>query len=57
MDKDRIKGAAKEVSGSIKEAAGKITGDRKTETKGKVEKNLGTAQNAFGKVKDAIRNA
>jgi uncharacterized protein YjbJ (UPF0337 family) len=57
MDKDRIKGAAKEVSGSIKEAAGKITGDRETEAKGKVEKNVGTAQNAFGKVKDAIRNA
>ncbi len=57
MDKDRIKGAAKEVTGSIKEAAGKITGDRKTEAKGKVEKNVGTAQNAFGKVKDAIRNA
>lgn len=57
MDKDRIKGAAKEVSGSIKEAAGKISGNRETEAKGKVEKNLGTAQNAFGKVKDAIRNA
>ena len=57
MDKDRIKGAAKEVSGAIKEAAGKITGDRETEAKGKVEKNVGTAQNAFGKVKDAIRNA
>jgi len=57
MDKDRIKGAAKEVSGSIKEAASKITGDRETEAKGKVEKNVGTAQNAFGKVKDAIRNA
>jgi len=57
MDKDRLRGAAKEVSGSIKEAAGKITGDRETETKGKIEKNVGTAQNAFGKVKDAIRNA
>ncbi len=56
MDKDRIKGAAKEVTGSIKEAAGKITGDRETEAKGKVEKNVGTAQNAFGKIKDAIRN-
>ena len=57
MDKDRVKGAAKEVAGSIKEAAGKITGDRETEAKGKVEKNVGTAQNAFGKVKDAIRKA
>ena len=57
MDKDRVKGAAKEVAGSIKEAAGKITGDRETEAKGKVEKNVGTAQNAFGKVKDAVRNA
>ena len=31
MDKDHIKGAAKEASGSIKAATGKVTGDRKTE--------------------------
>jgi len=57
MDKDRIKGTAKEVSGAIKEGAGKITGDRETEVKGKVEKNVGTAQKTVGKVKDSIRNA
>jgi hypothetical protein len=28
MDKNRIKGTAKQVEGSIKEAAGKLTGNR-----------------------------
>jgi hypothetical protein len=27
MDKDRIKGAAKQVKGSVKEAIGKVTGN------------------------------
>ncbi len=27
MDKDRIKGSAQQVKGSIKEAAGKVTGE------------------------------
>jgi len=29
MDKDRIKGAAKQAKGAVKEAAGKVTGDAK----------------------------
>jgi two-component sensor histidine kinase len=35
MDEDRVKGAARQVRGSIQEAAGRITGDRKTELEGK----------------------
>jgi len=30
MDKDRIKGSAEQVKGSIKETVGKVTGDAKT---------------------------
>lgn len=38
MDNDRIKGAAKEVKGSIKETAGKLTGNRETELEGRRKK-------------------
>lgn len=57
MDKDRIKGAAHEAKGAVKEAAGKVTGDAKIEAEGKVEKNLGKVQNAAGGAKDAVREA
>ena len=37
MDKDRIKGSAKQVKGSVKEAVGKLTGDAILEAEGKIE--------------------
>lgn len=55
MDKDRVEGAAKKVSGTIKDAVGKVTGDAKLQTEGKAEKAEGTVQNAVGGIKDAAR--
>jgi uncharacterized protein YjbJ (UPF0337 family) len=37
MDKDRIEGAGKNIKGKVKEGAGKVTGDTKTEAEGKVD--------------------
>ena len=41
MDKDRIKGSAKQAKGAVKEAIGKVTGDAKLETEGKRDKAAG----------------
>jgi uncharacterized protein YjbJ (UPF0337 family) len=57
MDKDRIEGVAKQISGSIKEAVGHVTGDAKTKADGKAEKTEGKVQNAVGSAKDTIREA
>jgi len=57
MDKDRVAGSAKKTKGSVKEAIGKVTGDRKTRAKGTAEKTGGQAQNAVGGVKDTVREA
>jgi uncharacterized protein YjbJ (UPF0337 family) len=57
MDKNRIEGAAKEMKGTIKEATGKLTGNRKLEAEGKVEKAAGEVQSTVGKAKDAVKNA
>ena len=38
MDKDRVKGAKNQASGSVKEAVGKVTGDKTTEAEGKAQK-------------------
>jgi uncharacterized protein YjbJ (UPF0337 family) len=56
MDKDRIAGSAKQAGGTIKEAAGKVTGDVKLKAEGSAEKSAGKVQNAIGGAKDAVRD-
>ena len=56
MDKDRINGAADQAKGSIKEAAGKVTGDSKLQAEGTLDKTKGKVESAIGGVKDSIRN-
>ena len=41
--------------GAVKEVAGKVSGDTKTEAEGKTEKIAGKVQNAVGGLKDAVR--
>jgi uncharacterized protein YjbJ (UPF0337 family) len=57
MDKDRIKGAADQAKGTVKEVTGKIIGDAKLRTEGKADKVKGKVENAIGGVKDAARDA
>jgi uncharacterized protein YjbJ (UPF0337 family) len=55
MDKDRIKGSAEQAKGKVKEVAGKITGDSKTEAEGKADQVKGKVQNTVGGIKDSLR--
>jgi uncharacterized protein YjbJ (UPF0337 family) len=57
MDKDRIEGAAKQAKGTVKDMAGKVTGDTKLQAEGKADKVEGKVQNAAGGAKDAARDA
>lgn len=57
MHKDEIKGAAKQARGNVKEAVGKVTGDRKLQADGAADKVEGSVQKAAGKVKEAAREA
>jgi uncharacterized protein YjbJ (UPF0337 family) len=57
MDKDRVQGAAHQAKGAVKEAAGKVMGDKKTEAEGTAEKTAGKVQNTAGGAKDAVRDA
>jgi uncharacterized protein YjbJ (UPF0337 family) len=57
MDKNRIAGSTKEVTGAAKEAVGKVIGDAKLQSDGKTEKTVGKLQNAVGGVNDAVRDA
>lgn len=56
MNNDEIKGTAKQAAGSVKEAAGKVVGNRKLEAEGAGEKLAGKAQAAVGKAKDQVKD-
>ena len=55
-DHDRVEGAAKNLGGNIKEAAGKLTGDEKLKAEGRAEQVEGKVQNAVGGLKDTLRD-
>ncbi len=55
MDKDRVEGAAKNLGGKVKEAAGKATGDEKLKREGQADQVAGKVQNVVGGVKDKLR--
>lgn len=54
-DHDRIEGAAKNMGGKVKEAAGNVTGDEKLKAEGKADQVEGKVQNAVGGLKDTLR--
>jgi uncharacterized protein YjbJ (UPF0337 family) len=55
MDKQRMEGGLKTATGTIKEKAGQITGDRDMEAEGKADKAEGKVRSAVGHAKDAVR--
>jgi uncharacterized protein YjbJ (UPF0337 family) len=56
MDREHVKGAADKIKGAVKDAAGKVTGDKKLQAEGKFDKAKGSAHNLAGDVKDAVRD-
>jgi uncharacterized protein YjbJ (UPF0337 family) len=56
MNNEHVKGAVEKGEGKIKEAAGRITGDRKLETEGKVDQLKGAVHSAVGNAKDSIKD-
>jgi uncharacterized protein YjbJ (UPF0337 family) len=56
MDRDRIKGAAQRIKGSIENTIGKMTGNRKLETEGKIDQAVGALRSATGNAKDSFRD-
>ncbi|TIX44379.1 MAG: CsbD family protein, partial [Mesorhizobium sp.] len=48
VNKDQVAGVAKQAKGSVKQTAGKATGNRRTEAEGDVDKATGKMQKAYG---------
>jgi uncharacterized protein YjbJ (UPF0337 family) len=55
MDKQRMEGGLKKATGTVKEKAGQMTGDRDLEAEGKTDKAEGKVRSAVGHVKDAAK--
>jgi uncharacterized protein YjbJ (UPF0337 family) len=54
---DKIKGAANEAMGNVKQGVGRATGSKKTEAEGVAQEVKGEAQQLKGKAKSAVKNA
>jgi len=57
MDKDRVEGKLDDVKGRVKRQVGEWTGDENTQAEGAADQAKGKVQNAWGKLKDAGRDA
>lgn len=57
MNKNQVKGHAKEAKGKVKEVAGKLIGDKRMEYKGKAEKQGGKAEAKYGGFKRDTKKA
>jgi uncharacterized protein YjbJ (UPF0337 family) len=55
MNKNRPEGAGREAAGAIKEAAGKLTGNRQMQAEGAATKAAGKVQKAAGKAIDQAK--
>jgi uncharacterized protein YjbJ (UPF0337 family) len=57
MNRDQVKGAIDEVVGSARRAAGELTGNTRLQVKGMAQQVKGKVEGAWGKAKDALRDA
>jgi uncharacterized protein YjbJ (UPF0337 family) len=57
MHKDQTDGAGKQIKGSLKDAAGGLTGDDQLQADGKLDKSEGKLQETVGDAKEAVRDA
>jgi uncharacterized protein YjbJ (UPF0337 family) len=55
MNTNRIKGAAKQAKGVVKDATGKLIGDTKLQAEGKADKIEGKVQNTVGGLEDKLK--
>lgn len=57
MNKDQVKGAAKDVAGKVQEGIGRAVNSPEQEAKGLAKQAEGKTQKAYGDVKEAVKDA
>lgn len=56
MNKDQVKGVAKDVVGKLQEQAGKLVGSKKQQVKGLSKQISGKVQKGVGDVKQSVED-
>jgi uncharacterized protein YjbJ (UPF0337 family) len=56
MNKDQVKGVAKDVAGKVQEQAGKLTGSKEQQVKGLSKQISGKVQKGVGDVKESVKD-
>jgi uncharacterized protein YjbJ (UPF0337 family) len=56
MTDDRIMGAVKNGLGRVEDAAGGLTGDLRTQARGKIDQAAGAVQEKFGKAREQAQD-
>ena len=56
MNKDQVKGGAKEVAGKVQKNVGDLVGSEKQQEKGAVKEAAGKVQKNYGDAKEAVKN-
>lgn len=57
MNKDQVKGAAKDVAGKLQQKAGKLVGNEKLQAKGLAKQVSGKLQKGVGDAKEVLKDA
>ena len=57
MNKDQIKGTAKDIAGKVQEKAGRAVGSTEQEAKGIGKQISGKVQKGVGDVKEAVKDS
>jgi uncharacterized protein YjbJ (UPF0337 family) len=56
MNKDQVKGEAKDIAGKVQEEAGKLVGSKEQEAKGLSKQISGKVQKGFGDAKQSVKD-
>jgi uncharacterized protein YjbJ (UPF0337 family) len=56
MNKDQVKGVAKDVAGKVQQQTGKLVGSKELQIKGISKQISGKVQKGVGDVKQAVKN-
>ena len=57
MNKDQVKGVAKDIAGKVQEGAGKLVGSKEQQIKGIDKQISGKTEKNFGDAKEHIKDA
>lgn len=57
MNKDQIKGIAKDIGGKVQETAGQLIGSEEQQAKGIAKQVEGKTEKAVGDAKEAVKSA